>query len=224
MTNSTMGDALERAGVDLDENTLKAEPQLRLKRYVAEAVAKCGGDETAGVEALSLALEDDPEAMLCAFEAEFLAAQIRRLYRQGMKRNGARADLGRDSDLSAGPAPERAGGDGPDGGDDLGAPRSPNSPSRKTAMLAASKTTHPWASQIKTPFGRAPDLDVVHMRTMQQRTGLVAGWFAWATATMQERNAKPGQPASEILTDKEMRRAARDALLGLQMFGLKEAS
>ena len=180
------------------------------------AVVKHGDNIIAGVSAYSDALEKDLPVALSIIPPGTWTRLLRADYAREMEKQGIGADRRGESDMRGG---SKAGGGNDIGSDsETSADPAPAANKHREVMDAAATMarSHPWAWRINTPLGRLPELDLPKVRAMARRTGIVSGYFHWLIDKMGDQ--KEGVTVSEVILDSEMRQAAQEAYLGLEMF------
>ena len=191
-------------------------PETRRQRMLTNAVIEYREFNTAGVDAYKAALEKDLPAAMTIIPNGTWTRLLRADYAGEMEKQGIGADDRADSELKAG---SKAGGGNDIGSDsETSADPAPAANKHREVMDAAATMarSHPWAWRINTPLGRLPELDLPKVRAMARRTGIVSGYFHWLIDKMGDQ--KEGVTVAEVILDSEMRQAAQEAYLGLEIF------
>ena len=191
-------------------------PEQRRQRMLVNAVAEHGENNIAGVSAYNDALEKDLPAAITIIPDGTWTRLLRADYAGEMEKQGIGAEPAHESEYKLG---SKAGGGNermPDS--DAGDDPAPAANKHRGVMDAAATMarSHPWAWRINTPLGRLPELDLPKVRAMARRTGIVSGYFHWLIDKMGDQ--KEGVTVAEVILDSEMRQAAQEAYLGLEMF------
>ena len=195
--------------------TLKT-PERRRQRMLHDAVAEHGENNIAGVSAYNDALEKDTIAAMTIIPPGTWKRLLRADYAGEMEKQGIGAEQQTESDTRVG---SKAGGGNELKGDSEPAPDPAPAANKHRGVMDAAATmarSHPWAWRINTPLGRLPELDLPKVRAMARRTGIVSGYFHWLIEKMGDQ--KEGVTVAEVILDSEMRQAAQEAYLGLEIF------
>ena len=191
-------------------------PEQRRQHQLTGAVAKHGDDNIAGVRYYRDMLRTDLPASMTIIPPGTWTRLLRADYAGEMEKQGIGADRPAESEKAHG---SKAGGGNESFNDsEVSADPAPAANKHRGVMDAAATMarSHPWAWRINTPLGRLPELDLPKVRAMARRTGIVSGYFHWLIDKMGDQ--KEGVTVAEVILDSEMRQAAQEAYLGLEMF------
>ena len=191
-------------------------PEQRRQRMLVNAVAEHGENNRTGVIAYNAALEKDLPAAMTIIPPGTWTRLLRADYAGEMEKQGIGAEPALESEYKHGS--KVGGGNDIESDSETSADPAPAANKHREVMDAAATMarSHPWAWRINTPLGRLPELDLPKVRAMARRTGIVSGYFHWLIEKMGDQ--KEGVTVAEVILDSEMRQAAQEAYLGLEIF------